>query len=129
MPRMYELGMVVEPRQSDDDFQALIDKYSAVITNSGAEITETENWGKRKLAYPIQKYNEGKYAFIHVTAETPPPWTTIERLLMQDEKVLRHLLVRTDLDKKRAETRGKRRKPRDPERAAQAAADEYDSDE
>ena len=113
-PRIYELALVVEPRQSDSEVEAIIDRYKTMIEEGGGTVTEVENWGKRKLAFPIQKYNEGKYVFLHVTAETSPPWTDIERLLMQSEQILRHLVVRTDLDKKRAETRAKRRKPRNP---------------
>jgi small subunit ribosomal protein S6 len=54
MTRLYELGFIVEPRQSDDEVQAITDKYTAMITGSGAEIKHVDNWGKRKLAYPIR---------------------------------------------------------------------------
>jgi small subunit ribosomal protein S6 len=107
MTRLYELGIVIEPRQSDDEVQAMIDKYQEMITASGAEIKYVDNWGKRKLAYPIRNFKEGKYVFVYVSADGAVPWPDVERLLMQDEKVLRHLVVRTDQDLKRAYRKAK----------------------
>ena len=123
MTRLYELGIVIEPRQSDDDVQAIIDKYTGLITASGAEIKHIDNWGKRKLAYPIRNYTEGKYVFVYVGADGPVPWPDVERLLMQDEKVLRHLVVRTDQDLKRAYRKAKI-KPRMPWETEEPADEE-----
>ena len=106
MTRTYELGIVIEPRQSDDDVKALVDRYTSLVTDSGAEIKYVDDWGKRKLAYPIRKYNEGRYVFVYVSATDTVPWPDVERLMMQDENVLRHLVVRTDQDLKRSK-RGK----------------------
>lgn len=113
MTRLYELGFIVEPRQSDDEVQAITDKYSGMIEASGAEIKYVDTWGKRKLAYPIRNYNEGKYVFVYVSADGRVPWPDVERLMMQDEKILRHLVVRTDQDLKRAYRKAKI-KPRMP---------------
>jgi len=106
MTRTYELVFIVEPRQSDDEVQAITTKYSEIITGDGATIKYVDNWGKRKLAYPIQNYTEGKYVVVYVFADGTVPWPDVERLMMQDEKILRHLVVRTDKDLKRA-ARGK----------------------
>ena len=108
MTRTYELGFVVEPRQSDEDVQALTAKYKEMIEGAGAEVTYEDHWGKRKLAYPIEKYTEGKYVFLYISAtDTVPPFTEIERLMGQNDKVLRYLTVRTDEDIKRAMRKGK----------------------
>ncbi len=107
MSRLYELGFVVEPRQSDDEVQAITDKYKEMIEASGAEIKFIDSWGKRKLAYPIKNFTEGKYVFVYVSADGRVPWPDVERLMMQDEKVLRHLVVRTDKDLKRAYRKAK----------------------
>lgn len=124
MTRTYELGFIVEPRQSDDDVKTIATKYRQLIEASGATITEEDHWGKRKLAYPIQKFNEGSYVFLYVSTEGPVPWPDVERLLMQDEKILRHLVVRTDLDLKRAASKGKKKSPRirPPQTEAEAIA-------
>jgi small subunit ribosomal protein S6 len=81
-----------------------------MIAAAGGNVTEVDNWGKRKLAYPIHKLNEGKYVFYFVASEGSVTWTDIERNLMQNEAVLRYLVVRTDLDLKRAATKAKQRK-------------------
>ncbi len=69
MTRTYELVFIVEPRRSDDDVQALTEKYTGMIEASGATIKYIDHWGKRKLAYPIQNFNEGKYVVVYVTAD------------------------------------------------------------
>ena len=108
MTRTYELGFIVEPRQNDDEVEALTQRFTGMLEEAGSTITYADYWGKRKLAYPIRKFNEGKYVFVYVSAEAAaPPWPDIERLMQQDEKVLRHLVVRTDHDLKRAYRKGK----------------------
>ena len=111
MGRTYELGLVFEPRQTDDEVDAHVGRYSEMIVERGGTITEVDNWGKRKLAYPVRKFNEGKYAFLFVSSEGAVEWEEIEVNLQQNERVLRHLVVRTDLDLKRAATKSGRRKP------------------
>ena len=122
MPRTYELGLVIEPRQSDEEVQEIVAKYRDMIEAAGGTITDQDDWGRRKLAYPIHKYNEGKYVFLFVSCEGAMIWTDIERNLMQNEKILRFLVVRTDLDLKRAATKGKKKKPRRPQEAGESAA-------
>ena len=110
MTRTYELGLVIEPRQSDETVLEIVAKYREMIAASGGTVTEEDNWGRRKLAYPIRKFNEAKYVFLFVASEGSVTWTDIERNLMQNEAILRYLVVRTDLDLKRAATKAKRRK-------------------
>jgi len=111
MLRTYELGVIVEPRQSEDDVKTVATKYREMIEASGATITAEDHWGKRKLAYPIHKFHEGYYVFFFVETEGRVPWPDVERLLMQDEKILRHLVVRTDRDLKRVASKGKKKSP------------------
>ena len=109
MSRTYELGLVIEPRQTEENVEEIVARYREMIRTIGGTIDNEENWGKRKLAYPIRKFTEGRYAFFFVSSEGGLTWTDIERNLMQNEKILRHLVVRTDLDLKRAESKGKKR--------------------
>ncbi len=103
MTRTYELCFIVEPQSSEDESQAICDRYKGLIEASGATITHVHLWGKRKLAYPIRNFREGIYWLIYVDADGSVPWPDIERLLTQDEKILRYLVVRTDEDLKRAQ--------------------------
>ncbi len=72
-----------------------VEKFSTVLTDNGATIVNTENWGLRKLAYPIQKKSTGFYTLIEFNAEP----TTIKKLdtaFRRDERVLRFLTFRQD---------------------------------
>jgi small subunit ribosomal protein S6 len=92
---------------------ALTDETKQLITTRGGEVVREESWGKRKLAYPIEKVNEGRYVFLHLQME--PKATAllpeVELRLGQNDKVLRFLTVRTDLDLKRATNRAKPGQP------------------
>ena len=105
--RTYELMFVVDPRVSDEDVVTMIQDYKNMITaGNGVQITGEENWGRRKLAYPIEKVTEGKYVLLYVSSEkgaTPLP--EVEHRMRQNDKILRYLTVRTDEDLKRAARR------------------------
>lgn len=125
MTRTYELGFIVDPRQSDEAIEELIQRYREMIEASGATITEVDNWGRRKLAYPIEKFNEGKYVFLFIeSTDGVPPFAEIERLMRQNDKVLRYLTVRTDQDLKRAARKGKPGTPGGPPKPESAEESE-----
>lgn len=109
MARSYELALVFDPRLSDDEANEITAKFKEIIASQGATITQEDNWGKRKLAYPIRKLTEGRYLFLYVAAPESMSWQEIERLILQNERILRHLVVRTDPDLKRAERKGKKK--------------------
>lgn len=109
MARSYELALVFDPRLSDDEVGEITARFKEIIASQGATITQEDNWGKRKLAYPIRKLNEGRYLFIYVAAPESMSWQEIERLILQNERILRHLVVRTDPDLKRAARKGKKK--------------------
>ena len=113
MNRTYELVFVADPRLTDEQVVALTDDYKAMIKTAGGNVVREESWGKRKLAYPIDKLTEGQYVILYI--ETPDgvnPFPEVEQRLRQNEKILRYLTVRTDLDLKRAARKGKIKKPR-----------------
>lgn len=104
--RTYELMFVVDPRVSDEEVVSMTNDYRQMILAGGSEITKEESWGRRKLAYPIEKLNEGKYVVFYVSSEggkTSLP--EVEHRMRQNDKILRYLTVRTDLDLKRAGSR------------------------
>ena len=112
MRRTYELALVLDPALSDEDQVGLVDDVKKLVTGTGAEIVKEESWGKRKLAYPVGKFNEGLYVFIYVVAEgDAPPFREVEKRLNQNERVLRYLTLRTDEDLRRAVRKGKRPVP------------------
>jgi small subunit ribosomal protein S6 len=101
--RTYELTFVADPRLSDEEVAALADDYKGMLVAGGAKVTKIDLWGRRKLAYEIEKVNEGKYAVLYFCGEDGSmPIVDVEHRLQQNDKVLRFLTVRTDEDLKRA---------------------------
>ncbi|MEA2600183.1 MAG: small subunit ribosomal protein [Acidobacteriota bacterium] len=104
--RTYELMFVVDPRVSDEDVVTMTQEYKNMISAGGSTITAEENWGRRKLAYTIDKLSEGKYVLFYVSSETgKTALPEVEHRMRQNDKILRYLTVRTDEDLKRAARR------------------------
>jgi small subunit ribosomal protein S6 len=101
--RTYELVFVVDPRVPDEEVVTLIGEYKQMLSGGGLAVVREESWGRRKLAYPIQKLTEGKYVVLYLTSENgTTSLAEVEHRMRQNDKVLRYLSVRTDLDLKRA---------------------------
>lgn len=95
--RIYELVFIADPRVSDDDVAQLTTDVKALIESGGGAVAREESWGRRKLAYPINKISEGKYTLLYITAEPGHnPLPEVELRLKQNDKILRYLTVRTD---------------------------------
>lgn len=94
--RTYELTLVVDPRLSDEQVDALCGEYRQMIESGGGHVEHLENWGKRKLAYPIHKLEEGHYFLFHISSENGNPAEEVEHRMRQNEDVLRFLTVRTE---------------------------------
>ncbi len=91
----YELALVVNAKIDDEARATVVGKAKALIERFGGKVGETEEWGKRKLAYEIQKMNEGYYYFVQFEAEESAP-AEIESRMRIAENVLRYLIVKKD---------------------------------
>ena len=91
----YELAVVLNAKLEEDDKTASLEKVKALIERFGGQITNVDDWGKKRLAYEIQKEKEGFYYFIHFEAETAAP-AEIESRVRIMEPVLRFLCVKQD---------------------------------
>ena len=91
----YELAVVVSAKLDDEAKNAVIDKAKALIERFGGQITEVDDWGKKRLAYEIDKMNEGFYYFIRFEAEPTAP-AEIEKRMRIADNVIRYLCVRSD---------------------------------
>lgn len=91
----YELALVVSAKVEDEVRTAVVEKAKESITSLGGQITNVDDWGKKQLAYEIQKMNEGYYYFIQFEAEPEAP-AQIEENIRIMENVLRFLCVRKD---------------------------------
>ncbi|MEE1073441.1 MAG: 30S ribosomal protein S6 [Cellulosilyticum sp.] len=90
--RNYELSVVLFSTLSEEEKVATLEKVKELITRFGGEITNVDDWGKRKLAYEIEKQREGFYYFIQFQAEAGAP-AEIESRVRIMEQVLRYLIV------------------------------------
>ncbi|MGN0244241.1 MAG: 30S ribosomal protein S6 [Lachnospiraceae bacterium] len=91
----YELALVVNAKIEDDARTEVVEKVKALVTNFGGTITNVDEWGKKRLAYEIQKMNEGYYYFIKFDAETTCPAEIESRIRIMDN-VLRYLVVKDE---------------------------------
>ena len=102
----YETVFIATPVLSDVQVKELVSKFQGVITENGGQIVNFEDWGLRKLEYPIEKKTTGFYFFIEFQAEGSVI-NTLETQYRRDERVIRSLVVK--LDKYAAEYAAKRR--------------------
>jgi len=91
----YEMGVIVRADLPEDGFTVEMDKVKALIDRFGGTIEKIDDWGRRRLAYPIQKHSDGIYTFITYTAPAEAP-REIESRTRLIENVLRFLTVRKD---------------------------------
>ena len=133
--RTYEVLFILSPQVAEEEATSLVADFKRVGESTAAKLTHEEAWGRRRLAYPIQKFNEGNYHLF--VFETESGLSELDRRMKNSDRVLRHMIVRTDLDHKRAEKLAKRNPKKERVRpaptfapaAAAAAAPEPAADE
>ena len=104
--RTYEVLFILSPQVAEEEATTLISDFKKVGESTGAKLTNEEAWGRRRLAYPIHKFNEGNYHLF--VFETEAGLNELDRRMKNSDRILRHMIVRTDLDQKRAEKLAKR---------------------
>jgi len=93
--RAYEVIVVIDTKLDEEATNALITKYEELLKNNGAEIVKIDRWGKRRLAYEINKHREGFYVLYDFKAE-PAAVAEMERLMKIADDILRFLAIRKD---------------------------------
>jgi small subunit ribosomal protein S6 len=121
MTRIYEELFIVKPDAPDEEVDALVEQLRTQLTTLGATVDKIDKWGKRRLAYKVDKYREGTYVLFQFTAE-PAAVHEFERRLRVADLVLKFLTVRIDETLKRLDKRKKERDKRAAKRAASAPA-------
>ena len=91
----YELAVVVNAKIEDDARADVIEKVKALITRFGGNVTDIDEWGKKRLAYEIQKMKEGYYYLIHFESDATAPGEFEQRIRIMDN-VLRYLCVKQE---------------------------------
>ena len=91
----YELAVVVNAKIEDDARTATIEKVKELIARFGGNVTDVDEWGKRRLAYEIQKMKEGFYYIVQFDAPTTAPAEIESRIRIMDN-VMRYLVVKRE---------------------------------
>ena len=95
MKRDYELGFILNPEVSEEQTRAILERVEQVATNYGGQVVRVNQWGRRRLGYPIERHRDGFYVFIDMIL-TPETVLELDRTLKVSEEVLRHLIKRRD---------------------------------
>ena len=117
--RIYEELFIVKPDAPDEEVDQFVEQLRTQLTTAGATVDKVEKWGKRRLAYKVDKYREGAYVLLEFTAEADTV-RELERRLRVSDLVIKFLTVRVDQTRKRLDKRKKQRDKRAARRASNA---------
>ncbi|MDB9493756.1 30S ribosomal protein S6 [Spirulina major CS-329] len=96
MSRNYEMMYILRPDLSEDQISAAVTKYQDLLTEYGATEITNDVWGRRRLAYPIQKFNDGIYVLVHYSGDGKQV-AAVERMMRLSEDVLRFLSLKQEI--------------------------------
>jgi small subunit ribosomal protein S6 len=119
--RIYEELFILRPDSPEEEIDHLIEQLTTFIASQGGNVDKSEKWGIRKLAYRVQKRNEGFYVLLQFTTE-PKTVIELERRLRVSDMVMKFQSVRIDEKLKKIEKRKKEREKRAARKPAPAAA-------
>lgn len=91
----YELALVVNAKIEDEAREAVVEKAKGYVARYGGTVTEVEEWGKKRLAYEVQKMREGFYYFIQFEADATCP-AEVERHVRIMDNVMRYLVIKKE---------------------------------
>lgn len=91
----YEAMYIIDTAVEEEARKALVERFSALVATNGGTVDGVDEWGKRRMAYPILDMNEGYYVLMHFTAASELP-AELERNFRITEPVLRYLVTRKD---------------------------------
>jgi small subunit ribosomal protein S6 len=125
--RLYETIFIASPTLTDEQSDELVKHFEGVIAEQGGELLKTDKWGRKKLAYEVQRYSEGYYTLFQMNAG-PKLVAELERRFRNNDAVIKFLSVRLDAQQKAAD-RAKARYDREAKRKAQAGIKERSAEE
>jgi len=127
--RRYETIFIASPTLTDEQAEELIRNFEGIIAEQGGELLKTEKWGRKKLAYEVQKFSEGYYTLFDINVDKNVGLIAeLERRFRNHESVIKYMSVRMDEQTKAAE-RQKVRYEREGRRKAQAGIKERSLEE
>lgn len=93
----YEILYVIRPNIEESAKEELVARFDAILTENGASISESKLWGKRRLAYEIQDFQEGIYHIVKLSAENAASINEFDRLAKINTDILRHIIVKEEI--------------------------------
>ncbi len=93
MSRDYELGMILSPEVNEEETQSILNRIEQIVAPYDGQVVRVQQWGRRRLAYPIERNRDGYYVFIDMIL-SPETVSELERTLRVSETVLRHMFRR-----------------------------------
>lgn len=93
--RHYETLFIINPDLSEEETASVVEKFSAILTDRGSNMVKVDQWGRRRLAYEVKKFNKGFYVLFEFGA-TPEAVAEMERIFKIDERVIRYMTVKKD---------------------------------
>ena len=120
--RLYDLIFICRPDTPEADVDKVISTIESVATEKGAKIEKTEKWGRKRMAYRVQRLREGYYVYMVVRSTQGEAVKELERRLKVADPVMKYLTIRTDEELKRQEKLKKHRERRAARRPRKTAA-------
>lgn len=96
MEKNYEITYIIAPNLDDAAKTALVERFDKILTDNGAEIVDSKDWSKRRLAYEINNQHEGIYHIVNVLADNDEALNEFDRLAKIDGAILRHMIVKRE---------------------------------
>ncbi len=125
--RRYETIFIASPTLTDEQSDELVKQFEGIIAEQGGELLKTDKWGRKKLAYEIQKFSEGYYTLFEMNAG-PDLIAELERRFRNNDAVIKYLSIRMD-EAEKAAGRTKQRIEREAKRKAKAGIKERSAEE
>lgn len=127
--RTFELMFISSPNTIEEDINKLTSLIEHTVSDRGGKVTKIEPWGRRKLAYRIDKFDEGIYTLLHIEG-SGREIAEAERRLRVTDHVIRYLSIRTDEDLKRAaKVKAKRKNTLAPRNTDDDFGSDFDADD
>jgi small subunit ribosomal protein S6 len=127
MMRRYETIFIASPTLTDEQSDELVKQFEGIIAEQGGELLKTDKWGRKKLAYEVQKFSEGYYTLFEMNAGTTLI-AELERRFRNNDAVIKYMSIRMD-EAEKAAGRTKQRIEREAKRKAKAGIKERSAEE
>lgn len=92
----YEINYIIRPNIDEAAKAELVERFDAILTDNGAEIIESKDWSKRRLAYEINDFREGIYHIVKINAQEAAAIQEFDRLAKINNDILRHIIIKQE---------------------------------